>query len=103
MPNHFHAIVHIRRGERRSPDVDRDVTGGQAPLAPTMKPRSIGSLVAGFKSAVTKRINERCTNKNSVWQRNYYEHIIRDEEDYFRIVQYIRNNPAKWAVDSSNS
>ena len=96
MPNHFHGIIFIvpadpiRRG-------DRPV----APIGP--KPKSLGAFMAGFKSAVTKRINEmRRTPGATVWQRNYYEHIIRNEADYNRIAEYINHNPQRWAQDSLN-
>jgi REP element-mobilizing transposase RayT len=60
-------------------------------------------LVAGFKSAVTKNINEiRTTPGLPVWQRNYYEHIIRDEKSYLRIAEYIVNNPLNWQQDQYN-
>ncbi|MCL1909894.1 MAG: hypothetical protein FWG05_03055, partial [Kiritimatiellaeota bacterium] len=56
-------------------------------------PRSIGVIVRGFKIGTTKRIG------HSVWQRNYYEHIIRDYEDHNRISDYITYNPANWEKD----
>ncbi|PIP72247.1 MAG: transposase, partial [Nitrospinae bacterium CG22_combo_CG10-13_8_21_14_all_47_10] len=71
MPNHLHAIVMIRRG-------DRPV----APTSPGPHPKSIGALLAGFKSAATKRINKtRKTPGAKIWQRNYHEHIIRNENE----------------------
>jgi putative transposase len=63
------------------------------------KPTSntIPTIVRGFKSAVTKRINIlRNAPANPVWQRNYYEQIIRDDISYYRISQYIKNNPVTW-------
>ncbi|HEU0075103.1 MAG TPA: transposase [Dehalococcoidia bacterium] len=100
MPNHLHAVILIRdvgahgRAPLRGPSI-RD--------APSRQPRSLGSLVAGFKSAATRRINE---TRNSpgipIWQRNYYERIIRDEDELNRIRQYILDNPAKWAEDPEN-
>jgi hypothetical protein len=60
----------------------------------------LGSFVAGFKSAVTTRINAwRGTPGVPVWQRNYYEHIVRDGADLARIRRYLRLNPARWAWD----
>jgi REP element-mobilizing transposase RayT len=60
-------------------------------------------VVRAFKSSTTKRINAiRNTNGIPVWQRNYYEHVIRSEDDLMRIRQYIRDNPAKWADDPDN-
>jgi REP element-mobilizing transposase RayT len=63
----------------------------------------LGSFVAGFKSAVTKRINTmRRTPGLPVWQRNYYEHIIRDERELDRIRRYIADNPLRWHEDPEN-
>ncbi|WP_198513488.1 transposase [Confluentibacter lentus] len=59
---------------------------------------NIGAIVRGYKSSVTKQLNLLnigCT----VWQRNYHEHIIRNEQSYQRISEYIINNPAKWNDD----
>ena len=94
MPNHFHAIVFVRGG-------DRPVAATNNASGP--RPRSIGSFVAGFKSSVTKHVNEiRKTPGIPVWQQNYYEHIIRDDDDLNRILEYIENNPARWAEDEEN-
>ena len=63
-------------------------------------PKSISSLMAGFKSVVTKRINEnRQTPRAPVWQPRFHDHIIRDERELFIIRRYIRNNPANWNKD----
>ena len=57
-------------------------------------------MVLGYKSAVTKRINQsRNTPGKPLWQRNYYEHIIRDEESLVHITEYITWNPANWLSD----
>ncbi len=67
------------------------------------QPGSIGSIVAGFKSAATKRINALRDNPGApVWQRNYYEHVIRGERDLDAIRQYIACNPAKWELDDNH-
>jgi len=93
MPNHFHGIVVITN----------DGTGDR-PVAPTgPRPRSLGALMAGFKSAVTKRINEsRRTPGAKLWQCNYWEHIVRNENELNKIREYISNNPAQWAIDREN-
>ena len=102
MPNHFHAIIWI---------VGRDTArdGGTARRAPTLeqfgKPvhGSLPTIVRSFKSATTKRINTlRGLPGVPVWQRNYYEHIVRDSADLNRIEEYIRNNPAQWDMDEEN-
>jgi REP element-mobilizing transposase RayT len=95
MPNHVHGIVVIR-------DVGAH---GRAPLPspPHRLPCSLGSFVAGFKSAATKRINAiRRTPGLPVWQRNYYEHVIRDEDDLDRVRRYIAENPLRWEEDQKN-
>lgn len=101
MPNHFHGIVAIT-------DRERNAEGrGTARRAPTVecfgKPvaGSLPTIVRSFKSAVTKRINEISQSPGvPVWQRSYYEHIIRDEADYARIAEYIADNPRRWAEDA---
>jgi hypothetical protein len=66
-------------------------------------PGSLGAIIRAFKSAVTKCINEhRGTPGAPVWQRNYYEHIIRSEESLRRIREYIANNPLRWHLDLEN-
>jgi len=70
---------------------------------PGPAPKSLGAFIAGFKSAVTRRINGlRGTPGLPLWQRNYYEHIIRNDDELRRIREYIRNNPAQWATDENN-
>lgn len=62
---------------------------------------SIPTIVRAFKSAVTKRVNElRGIPGAKLWQRNYWEHIIRDESDLNRIREYIQTNPARWEKDT---
>jgi REP element-mobilizing transposase RayT len=63
----------------------------------------LGSLIAGFKSACTSRINLlRASHGVPVWQRNYYERIIRNEAKLNRIRQYILDNPSHWHEDPEN-
>jgi REP element-mobilizing transposase RayT len=96
MPNHIHGIILIR--------------GGTARHAPTVeqfgKPvrDSLATLVRAYKSAVTRGVNEfRSTPGAPVWQRNYYEHVIRDEEELNRIREYILTNPLRWDFDRYNA
>lgn len=108
MPNHIHGIIVIP-----------DFVGVQdfEPLQQTIKsdksdilkknrfqhiiPRSIGAIIRGFKIGVTKWFRNN-TNIVFVFQRNFYEHIIRDESDLNRIREYIVNNPARWQDDEEN-
>ena len=117
MPNHFHGIIWIVDGRgtaRRAPTTRRAPTGvlgeTSADFTPTYeqfgKPvvGSIPTIVRAFKSAVSRRINlARCTPGKPVWQRNYWEHIIRDEKDLTNAQAYILNNPARWESDELHS
>lgn len=95
MPNHLHGIVVINQFEATVRSVGAH---GRAPLH--RSPRSLGSFIAGFKSAVTKRVNEiRQTPGMPVWQRNYYEHVVRDDTDLRRIREYIVTNVMRWQLD----
>ena len=59
--------------------------------------------MSGFKSSITKIVNQiRNTPGYPVWQRNYYEHVIRNEDDLNRVRQYIIDNPMKWLEDENN-
>ena len=98
MPNHFHAIVILTEQFCRNAAVGAH---SRAPFS--RQPRSLGSLISGFKSAATKRINLlRHTPGAPVWQRNYYERVIRSEKELENVRQYIIDNPAKWAEDVEN-
>jgi putative transposase len=100
MPNHIHGIVIIRAHPM---DVGAHSRAPLPSSSPYRPPRSLGSLVAGFKSAATKRINEmRGTLGVPVWQRNYYERVIRSDEELKRVRQYIIDNPAHWEEDREN-
>jgi len=66
-------------------------------------PGSIPTIIRSYKSTVAKRINAlREAPGVPVWQRDYYEHIIRDEKELARIREYILNNPARWETDENN-
>ncbi|MFM7383878.1 MAG: transposase [Microcystaceae cyanobacterium] len=102
MPNHLHGIVIINKHILGLGEGDIDILGARnAPLR--QEPNSISSFVAGFKSAVTKRINLLRNNWDvPLWQRNYYESIIRDEQSLIAIREYIKNNPYQWKKDPDN-
>ncbi len=66
-------------------------------------PHSLFEVVRGFKTYSSRRINEMQKSQGkSVWQRGYYEHVIRNERDYRKIGEYILYNPAKWETDREN-
>ncbi len=68
-----------------------------------MNPNSLPTIVRAFKSAVTNRINIlRGSPGVSIWQRNYFEHVINSEKDYYNIANYISSNPNNWDTDDEN-
>lgn len=123
MPNHFQAIVEIV--ERGSPvnvgancNLPIGIPNEKQPLRGTSN--TIGAIVHGFKIATIKKIKDLFENEqygndqnnilkgklqfapttmSKIWQRNYHEHIIRNEQSYFKIAEYIENNPLKWEED----
>ncbi len=95
MPNHFHAILFINWNDQ----VNQGFNNNQIPaIGP--KTKSLGAIVGGFKAAVTRRNNLRLSDNNQkVWQRNYWDRVIRNEEELSQIREYIQNNPLKWELD----
>jgi putative transposase len=106
MPNHVHGIVIINEHRDHPPQYENAAVPsvgayGHTPLRSPSK--TIGAMIRGFKSSATKRINQlRGTPGIPVWQRNYYEHVIRNEDSLDRIRLYIAENPARWAYDREN-
>jgi hypothetical protein len=65
------------------------------------RPR-LGDVVGSFKSAATRHANSMRVTPDILWQRGYYDHVIRDNADLSRIRQYIEENPSRWAEDTEN-
>jgi REP element-mobilizing transposase RayT len=96
MPNHIHGIFVIVPPSTGAKDFSplRQKGPGTA--------KTVGSIVRGFKVGVTKWMRN-FTEVQEVWQRNYWEHIIRNEREIELIREYIENNPARWNEDQLNS
>jgi putative transposase len=94
MPNHIHGIIFLK-----------DVGAGLKP-APTglvNKPYSLPEIIRGFKTFSARNLNKLRTMPGApVWQRNYYEHVIRRDESLDKIREYIITNPLRWALDREN-
>jgi len=82
MPNHVHGVIVL---------ADEPATR-----------HAIPEIVRGFKTFSDRRVNERADRRGGLWQRGYYEHVIRNEEALNRIRNYIADNPARWAEDQDN-
>ena len=96
MPNHLHSIIVIKHAvlENQPGTTTAEIFGNM------MKPGALSTIVRSFKSATTRQINIlRAAPGSPVWQRNYYDHIIRNEVSYTQIEHYIRYNPLSWQID----
>ncbi len=108
MPNHVHGIVIITDtntvgAHRYAPLPTPQNRPSKQSVIPPRKPRSLSSFVAGFKSAVTIKINTiRQTSNPPIWQRNYYESILREQDSLNTVRQYIIHNPQQWMNDPEN-
>jgi putative transposase len=92
MPNHVHGIISIQNTTQRS---------GLKPDPTPIHP--ITEIIRGFKTFSSKKINLlRQSPGIPVWQRSFYEHVIRSETDYSQITDYILGNPVKWDLDTDN-
>ncbi len=113
MPNHIHGILILNN--YNNPNTDTKIktdnatdNATQQSQQPTIGQKrfqnqgknTVSSIIGSYKSAVTK--HARRLGYNFAWQRNYWEHIIRNENEYKRIAQYIINNPVKWKNDKLN-
>jgi putative transposase len=121
MPNHIHGILIIdRKHEIEKPlpvGVQYEIPEDHIEPLPSIVslqsikprfhsfqhivPKSIGSIIRTYKTAVTKRCNENGFDQ-FIWQRNFYDRIIRDDSELKRIQEYIRNNPTNWEIDEEN-
>ncbi len=114
MPNHIHGIIQITDtpvvphvGAKNISPVNGNGAKNISPLPPPPLPSSppcgtsqtVGAMVRGFKIGVTKWMRQH-TDVVEVWQRNYWEHIIRTRNEYERIATYIENNPTNWNNDT---
>jgi putative transposase len=105
MPNHIHGIIIISNRSRTPASVvetrhavSKNIETFQKPVA-----RSLPTIIRSYKSSVTRELN--ALNEFlpvTVWQRNYFERIIRNKSDFNRAMDYIKFNPAKWADDENN-
>ncbi len=98
MPNHLHAILRI---------VGAPLAGAHVARAGTSPAPTVGDIVGAFKSISTIAISRMARfagtkSHTKLWQRNYFEHIIRDETELGKIREYIQTNPLRWAFDREN-
>jgi REP element-mobilizing transposase RayT len=110
MPNHIHFILTINHPTgvlQNCTGVLQNCTGvlQYAPAITTFKSpkNNLGSFIRGYKSSVTNKIKRLSNDREIIlWQRNYYEHIIRDDKSFENITNYIKNNPINWEKHNKN-
>ena len=112
MPNHLHGIIglnHIHENEEAgfTPTlIDEPNKIGPSRVRAGVNPApTLGNIVGAYKSLVSSSCLDVLSKNDpdiilgKMWQRSYYEHIIRNEQSYYKIAEYIINNPAKWGAD----
>ena len=112
MPNHLHGIAVLFAGDAGTPDGAANLTPDRLERLGSVEGEtcatSLPVVVERFKSLTTTRYREGVLQsgwqrfRQRLWQRNYYEHVIRDEEELNRIRQYISDNPSSWEYDREN-
>jgi putative transposase len=101
MPNHVHGIIIITDDGRGAALLRPYYGNNENPHKINVIPGSLGAIVRSYKSAISYRLNKE-HNTTGIWQRNYYEHIIRDERDLQNKTDYINANPSLWDKDENN-
>ena len=116
MPNHIHGLIQIDVGVDHRVYPNNNINGhnnfginGQTQWsAPTVNPQPLSRIIKKFKTLTIKEYINGVNNyswhpfNRRLWQRNYYEHIIRNEKDLNKIRLYIKDNPFKWFEDDNN-
>ncbi len=98
MPNHFHAILLIHK----SVDSSKIYSNLDVNEAKSRRKMILPKVVGRFKMLTAKAINQSREIEGAFWQRNYYENVIRSEEDVQRVREYIINNPIQWEMDENH-
>ncbi len=94
MPNHVHGLIEIRD----SNGADNE----SCSPSPLYGRKSLGRVIAAFKTVATRRISGLSALDSPVWQRGYYEHVVRSTDSLQRVREYIWTNPRRWAIDAEN-
>lgn len=110
MPNHMHGVLVLLQdngacladpGQMRAKHGFAPTVNSNTPCG--TKSLSLSSIIQAYKSCVAREWHRCSDSKQSVWQRGFYDHVIRDEQGLQRIREYIMNNPAQWCLDRENA
>jgi putative transposase len=106
MPNHFHGIIfRLRSGDTASSIATIPTHTASCVATRTfggLDAGSLSSIVRSFKAGVMRRARTELGIVGPVWQPNFYEHVIRNDEDLYNVRKYIQENPLKWELDKEN-
>jgi len=107
MPNHLHGIIIIVGAKHLTKEFSKNLQYRQKNASPLhlngTKPGSLSAIMQNFQSVTTRKINQiRKTPGSKLWQRNFFEHIIRDEKELNQVREYVINNPLEWELDKEN-
>ena len=99
MPDHFHGIVIL--DNKKEGLINQAPTRKKDWILIKDKNDTLGKIIRAFKAKTAKLIHDN-GSKDFKWHRNYYDHIVRDEKDFFAVKNYIRNNPSNWEIEKHN-
>ncbi len=100
MPNHLHGIIVIHGEDELRNQLSASAESGTEQNGKFLQAGSLGAIIGRFKGSVTKRVHgfANCRHQ-TIWQRNYYDHIVRTEKSLQAIREYVAMNPAYWEQD----
>jgi len=103
MPNHIHRIIVLNYNINNKNNVGTGSEPVPTNTSINKKHHGLSEIIRQFKTFSAKRINQkRKTIGKPLWQRSFYDNIIRNEKSLNHIREYIRNNPMKWEIDKNN-
>jgi putative transposase len=102
MPNHLHGLVEIVRQAGAQRAAPLQGTAASDSWGPGVRPGSLAAIVRSFKAAVTLRARRELGWIGEIWQRNYFERVVRDGQEFSDVSRYIEENPMRWEFDHEN-
>ncbi|MBI9051887.1 MAG: transposase [Anaerolineaceae bacterium] len=103
MPNHIHGIIQIIDSQSVETRHASSLQNMDIKPISGVKPKSLCAIIGSYKAAVSRQINRSSIPSDTpIWQRGFYDHIIRNESSLIKLRQYIENNPLQWQLDHEN-
>ena len=102
MPNHIHGIIVIKGNDFLKNSGDGVGNNDRCSLRNARNMQLLPKIISQYKSSATRIVRKRWGDHIFSWQKSFYDHIIRNDEDLYRIRTYIQNNPLNWTLDENN-